>query len=72
MNTPFGNSVTTAEHAIALMLALARQIPAADRSTRAGKMGEEPRSWAWSSWARCWAWSAAAISARSSPTARRD
>ena len=37
MNTPFGNSVTTAEHAISLMLALARQIPAADRSTRAGK-----------------------------------
>ncbi|MDX6751070.1 phosphoglycerate dehydrogenase [Geminicoccaceae bacterium 1502E] len=37
MNTPFGNSVTTAEHAISLMLALCRQIPAADRSTRAGK-----------------------------------
>jgi D-3-phosphoglycerate dehydrogenase len=37
MNTPFGNSVTTAEHTIALMLALARQLPAADRSTRAGK-----------------------------------
>lgn len=37
MNTPFGNSVTTAEHAIAMMLALARQLPAADRSTRAGK-----------------------------------
>src|SRR3990170_94625 len=37
MNTPFGNSVTTAEHAVSLMLALARQIPAADRSTRAGK-----------------------------------
>jgi D-3-phosphoglycerate dehydrogenase / 2-oxoglutarate reductase len=37
MNTPFGNSITTAEHAIALMLALARQIPAADTSTRAGK-----------------------------------
>src|SRR4051794_594768 len=37
MNTPFGNSVTTAEHAISLMLALARQIPTADRSTRAGK-----------------------------------
>ncbi|MGQ0673914.1 MAG: phosphoglycerate dehydrogenase [Hyphomicrobium sp.] len=37
MNTPFGNSVTTAEHAISLMLALARQIPAADRSTQAGK-----------------------------------
>jgi D-3-phosphoglycerate dehydrogenase len=37
MNTPFGNSITTAEHAIALMFALARDIPAADRSTQAGK-----------------------------------
>jgi D-3-phosphoglycerate dehydrogenase / 2-oxoglutarate reductase len=37
MNTPFGNSITTAEHAIALMFALARQVPAADRSTQAGK-----------------------------------
>lgn len=37
MNTPFGNSVTTAEHAMSLMLAVARQIPAADRSTRAGR-----------------------------------
>jgi len=37
MNTPFGNSITTAEHAISLMLALARQIPEADSSTRAGK-----------------------------------
>ncbi len=37
MNTPFGNSITTAEHAIALMFALARQIPAADVSTHAGK-----------------------------------
>ena len=37
MNTPFGNSITTAEHAIALMFALARQIPAADASTHAGK-----------------------------------
>ncbi len=37
MNTPFGNSVTTAEHAIAMMMALARQLPSADRSTRAGK-----------------------------------
>ncbi len=37
MNTPYGNSVTTAEHAIALMLATARQIAAADRSTRQGK-----------------------------------
>ena len=37
MNTPFGNSITTAEHAITLMLALARQIPQADISTQAGK-----------------------------------
>ena len=37
MNTPFGNSITTAEHAISLMLALTRQIPEADRSTQAGK-----------------------------------
>ncbi len=37
MNTPYGNAITTAEHAIALMMALARQLPAADRSTRAGK-----------------------------------
>src|SRR5262249_20413757 len=36
-NTPFGNSVTTAEHTIALVFALARQIPEADRSTQAGK-----------------------------------
>jgi D-3-phosphoglycerate dehydrogenase len=37
MNTPFGNAITTAEHAIAMMFALARQIPQADRSTQAGK-----------------------------------
>src|SRR5437588_144625 len=37
MNTPYGNSMTAAEHTIAMMFALARQIPAADRSTQAGK-----------------------------------
>jgi D-3-phosphoglycerate dehydrogenase len=37
MNTPYGNSTTAAEHTIAMMFALARQIPAADRSTQAGK-----------------------------------
>jgi D-3-phosphoglycerate dehydrogenase len=37
MNTPFGNSITTAEHAIALLFAAARQIAAADVSTQAGK-----------------------------------
>ncbi len=37
MNTPYGNSITTAEHAVALMFALARELPAADISTQAGK-----------------------------------
>ncbi len=37
MNTPFGNAITTAEHAIAMMFSVARQIPAADASTQAGK-----------------------------------
>src|SRR5271163_4695259 len=37
MNTPHGNTITTAEHAIAMMFALARQIPEASTSTRAGK-----------------------------------
>ena len=37
MNTPYGNAITAAEHTIAMMFALARQIPAADRSTQAGK-----------------------------------
>jgi D-3-phosphoglycerate dehydrogenase len=36
MNTPFGNSITTAEHAIALIFALARQIPEANAQTQAG------------------------------------
>ena len=37
MNTPFGNSITTAEHAIAMMFAVARQLPEANLSTQAGK-----------------------------------
>ncbi len=37
MNTPFGNSITTAEHAIAMMFAVSRQLAAADASTQAGK-----------------------------------
>lgn len=37
MNTPFGNSITTAEHAIAMMMSLARQIPSANTSTHSGK-----------------------------------
>ena len=37
MNTPFGNAITTAEHALAMMFAVARQIPAANASTHAGK-----------------------------------
>jgi D-3-phosphoglycerate dehydrogenase len=37
MNTPFGNSITTAEHSLALLMSLARQIPQANASTHAGK-----------------------------------
>ena len=37
MNTPFGTSITTAEHAIAMLFALAREIPQADASTQSGK-----------------------------------
>jgi D-3-phosphoglycerate dehydrogenase / 2-oxoglutarate reductase len=37
MNTPFGNAITTAEHAISMMMAMARQIPEANASTHAGK-----------------------------------
>ncbi len=37
MNTPFGNSITTAEHAISMIMAVARQIPEANASTHAGK-----------------------------------
>ena len=69
MNTPFGNSITTAEHAIAMMLSLARQIPEADASTRPAS-GKRTASWASRSPTRCSASSAPAISARSSPTAR--
>jgi D-3-phosphoglycerate dehydrogenase len=37
MNTPHGNTITTAEHAVAMMFALARQLPEATQSTKAGK-----------------------------------
>ncbi|MCY4305814.1 MAG: phosphoglycerate dehydrogenase [Aestuariivita sp.] len=37
MNTPYGNTITTAEHAIAMMFAVARQIPSASSSTQSGK-----------------------------------
>ena len=37
MNTPYGNAITTAEHAIAMMFAAARQLPQANASTHAGK-----------------------------------
>ena len=37
MNTPFGNAVTTAEHAISMLLASTRQIPQAHQSTVSGK-----------------------------------
>lgn len=62
MNTPFGNSIITAEHAITMMLALAREIPQAD-ARRSLQVGRRTVSWAWRSPARCLARSAAAISA---------
>src|SRR5690606_13902584 len=37
MNTPFGNAITTAEHTIAMTMALARKIPEANASTHGGK-----------------------------------
>src|SRR3546814_4490799 len=43
MNTPFGNSITTAEPAVALLFALARDLPAADKSTQAGKWRAQER-----------------------------
>jgi D-3-phosphoglycerate dehydrogenase len=48
MNTPFGNMITTAEHAIAMMFAVARQIPEASASTHAGS-GRSLSLWALSS-----------------------
>ena len=42
MNTPFGNSITTAEHAIAMMFALARQLPGGRRLDQGQQVGEEP------------------------------
>ncbi|PLY01578.1 MAG: phosphoglycerate dehydrogenase [Desulfuromonas sp.] len=41
MNTPFGSATTTAEHTIAMLMALARQIPAASQSTKAGLWEKE-------------------------------
>ncbi len=70
MNSPTGNSVTTAEHAITMMMALARHIPAANASIRARANGSAANSPAPRYATRRWAWSASAISAGSSPTAR--
>ena len=69
MNTPFGNSITTAEHAITLMLALARQIPQADTSTQAGKW-EKNRFMGVEITGKTLGVIGAAISARSWSTAR--
>ena len=44
MNTPFGNSITTAEHAIAMIFALARQLPAAERSQQLTALAEEAQT----------------------------
>ncbi len=68
MNTPFGNSITTAEHAIALMFAVARQLPARMPRRRPAS-GKSRSSWASKSPARRSASSAPAISAPSSAPA---
>ena len=64
MNTPFGNSITTAEHAIALMFAVARQLPPPTPPPRPGS-GRRTASWASRSPARPSASLAVATSARS-------
>ena len=68
MNTPFGNSITTAEHAIAMLFALAREIPQADQSTQAGKW-EKNRFMGVELAGKTLGLIGSAISARSSPTA---
>ncbi|MEJ0097335.1 MAG: hypothetical protein WDM84_04565 [Bauldia sp.] len=68
MNTPFGNSITTAEHAIAMMFAVARQLPAPTPQPRPAS-GRRTASWASRSRRRRSALSAAATSARSSLSA---
>ena len=55
MNTPFGNSITTAEHAIAMLFALAREIPAGRPVDPGPASGRRTASWASSSPARRWA-----------------
>ena len=64
MNTPFGNSVTTAEHAIALMFALAKRHSRRPTPRRKRANGKRTASWAWRSRARRSASLAAATSAR--------
>ncbi len=41
MNTPFGSTTTTAEHTIAMLMAMARQIPAASQATKAGRWDKD-------------------------------
>ena len=54
MNTPHGNTITTAEHALAMMFALARQIPEASPPPNPAS-GKRTASWASSCRARRWA-----------------
>ena len=69
MNTPFGNSITTAEHAIAMMFALAREIPVANASTQAGRW-EKNRFMGVELTAKVLGVVGCGISGRSSPTGR--
>jgi len=74
VNTPTGNTVTTAEHAIAMMMALARKIPQATASMKSGRWRR--RSSRASSSSRrpsaCSGWATSARSSRGAPPARHE
>ena len=70
MNTPGGNTVSTAEHTMALLLSLARNVPRANESLKSRALGGATSSPARSSRARPWASSAWAGSAWPSPSVR--
>ena len=67
MNAPFGNSITTAEHAIAMMFSLARQIPWRTRRPMPA-IGKNRNSWALNLPARFLVSSGAGTLVRSLPT----
>ena len=71
MNTPSGNTISTAEHAFSLMLSLARNIPQAHASVIAGKWDRKAFEGRGNEWQDGWPSSAWAASAPNSPSARQ-